>query len=203
MMSPQPNVRSLGEHGNDPTGADVERHVHIVLLGLMGAGKSTVGRLVANELGRPFVDSDSMVELRTGHLPPELVERSGLDALHAAERAALHQVIAQRDSVIFAASASVVDEMSPDDLDAAWYVWLEASPEVLAERVSGDRHERPLLGDQAESVLAEQHQRRSQLGHEIADATITTDDLDATTVAAEVCDAWRASSRAHADRPGS
>lgn len=202
-MSRPPNVRSLGDGASGATGADVERHVHIVLLGLMGAGKSTVGRLVANELGRPFVDSDSMVELRSGHLPPELARESGIDALHEVELEALRHVVGQRDSVVFAAAASVVDELTPDELHAtgrtSWFVWLEASPEVLAERVTSDRHERPLLGDRPEAVLADQHARRSRRGREIADATITTDGLDATGVAARVCDAWRTWSRARGD----
>ena len=76
---------------------------------------------------------------------------------------------------------------------------LEASPKVLAERVTSDRHERPLLGDRPEAVLADQHARRSRRGREIADATITTDGLDATGVAARVCDAWRTWSRARGD----
>lgn len=190
-MSHLPSFRTLGSQHAPATGADVERHVHIVLLGLMGAGKSTVGRMVANELGRPFVDSDSMVELRSGHLPPEVVERSGIDALHAIELAALRHVVAQRDSVVFAAAASVVDVLAPGELDGAWTVWLDTSPETLTARIREDRHERPLLDDRPEQVLTEQYARRSGLGRELADATIDTDDLDAAEVAGRVCDAWR------------
>lgn len=190
-MSRPPQFRTLGSQQRVATGADVERHVHIVLLGLMGAGKSTVGRLVANELGRPFVDSDSMVELRSGHLPPEVVERSGIDALHEVELAVLRHVVAQRDSVVFAAAASVVDELAPGELEGAWTVWLDTSPETLTARVRSDRHERPLLQDRPERVLTEQHARRSGRGRELADETITTDELAAADVAGRVCDAWR------------
>jgi shikimate kinase len=194
-MSPLPNVQELGTNVSGAPGPDRERHVHIVLLGLMGSGKSTVGRLVANELGRPFVDSDSIVELRTGHLPPEVVERGGVDELHEVELAALRQVVAQRDSVVYAAAASVVDVLTPGELDAAWCVWLDTSPSVLADRVRGDPHERPLLGDRPEQVLVGQHDRRAQRGREIAATSITTDDRTPVEVAARLCDAWREWSR--------
>ena len=194
-MSRPPQVQPLGGTDVEATVTDVERHVHIVLLGLMGAGKSTVGRLLANELGRPFVDSDSMVELRTGHLPPDLLDRAGLDELHAVELTVLQQVLAQRDSLVFAAAASVVDVITPDDLGAAWPVWLDTSPSVLADRVSGDRHERPLLGDRPEPVLAAQHERRARRGRELSAASITTDGRTPAEVAAHICDAWREWSR--------
>jgi shikimate kinase len=192
-MSQVPNVQTLA--GTDDPRSEPEQPVHIVLLGLMGTGKSTVGRLVATELGRPFVDSDSLVELRTGHLPPELVDRAGVDELHAVELAALRHVVAQRDPVVYAAAASVVDVVTPDDLAAAWCVWLDTAPSVLADRVSGDRHERPLLGDQPESVLAAQHERRAQRGRDLAAESVTTDGLTAAEVASLVCDTWREWSR--------
>lgn len=187
------NVRSLpGTHGgatdSDP---EADRHVHIVLLGLMGSGKSTVGRLVANELGRPFVDSDSIVELRTGHRPPEVVRRSGVEALHDAELAAMRQVVAKPDSVIFAAAASLVDHVDADELRSTWCVWLETSPEVLAKRIREDGHERPLVGDEPESVMTAQHEDRAARGRELAAVSVVTDGRSPTEVAACVCNAWR------------
>lgn len=193
-MADAPNVRSLdGERDSssphpDP---DAERHVHIVLLGLMGSGKSTVGHLVANELGRPFVDSDSIVELRSGDLPPRYVERAGTDELHREELDAFRQVVEQRDSVVFAAAASVVDRVTRDDLDAAWCVWLDASPSVLAERIDEDDHERPLLGDRPDDVLAAQHDDRAARGRELSHLTVDTDRRTPTEVAACICRAWR------------
>lgn len=174
---------------------DADRHVHVVLLGLMGAGKSTVGHLVANELGRPFVDSDSMVELRTGHLPPDLADLAGMDELHEAERSALRHVLEQQGSVVFAAAASVVDTVGPDDLGTAWCVWLDTSPTVLAERVRRDRHERPLVARHPERVLTEQYERRAQRGRALAAFAVVTDDRTASQVAAAICEAWRARAR--------
>lgn len=192
-MSPQSNAQSSpdADGGTVRPDPDAERHVHIVLLGLMGAGKTTVGHLVANEIGRPFVDSDSMVELRTGHAPPRLVDAGGLDELHAAELEVLRHVMEHRDSVVLAAAASVVDVVTPDDLAGAWCVWLETDPEALARRVAADHHERPLVGERPAAVLADQHARRSARGQELASFVIRTDDRSAADVAAGICAAWR------------
>ena len=170
---------------------DADRHVHIVLFGLMGAGKSTVGHLVANELGRPFVDSDSIVELRSGSRPPDLVERTSVDELHRVELVVLRQVLEQHDSVVFASAASVLDTIGPDDLGSAWSVWLDTSPTVLAERIRADRHERPLVGDQPERVLTAHYEARAPRGRELAAMSVATDDRTSAEVAAVVCDAWR------------
>lgn len=173
------------------TEPDVDRHVHIVLFGLMGAGKSTVGHLIANELGRPFVDSDSIVELRSGSRPPELVDRTSVDELHRVELAALRQVLAQHDSVVFASAASILDTIGPDDLGPAWCVWLDTSPTVLAKRIRADRHERPLVGDDAESLLTAQYEARAPRARELAAMSVATDDRTSAEVAALVCTAWR------------
>lgn len=194
-MTNKANVQTIGGHGPGTDRADAERHVHIVVAGLMGAGKTTVGRLVANELGRPFVDSDSIVELLSGHLPPRLAEQEGVAELHAIEGAALRRVAAQRDSVVFAAAASIVDGEVLDELPEVWCVWLDTSPEVLAARVRADRHERPLVGDDPEAVLRAQHERRTQRGRDLAATVVSTDDRTASEVAAAVCDAWRARTR--------
>jgi shikimate kinase len=188
-MSPSMNVGALPHTGQRSADLD-PGPCHLVLLGLMGAGKSTVGHLVANELGRPFVDSDSIVELRTGHAPPELVERRGVDHLHGVELDVLHHVLAQRDAVVFAAAASIVDVIDHEDLGAAWCVWLETSPSSLVERILDDRRERPLLDDGPEFTLVEQHRRRAPLGRNLAAVSIITDGRTPTEVAQLVCSAW-------------
>lgn len=192
-MARPSNVESLAgtNRGASVADSNTERHVHIVLLGLMGSGKSTTGRIVANELGRPFVDSDSIVELRTGHLPPALVDVAGVDELHDAERRALLQVVHQQDSVVFAAAASVVDHVDADDLGSSFCVWLEASPEVLAARIVRDDHDRPLVDDRPGEVMVTQHRERAPRGRALAALTVDTDERSPSEVAAEICNAWR------------
>ena len=185
------NVRAIPGANPRPTEPDVDRHVHILLFGLMGAGKSTVGHLVANELGRPFVDSDSLVELRSGSRPPGLVERMSVDELHRVELTVLRQVLAQRDSVVFASAASVLDTIGPDDLGSAWCVWLDTSPTVLAARIRADRHERPLVGDDPERVITAQYEARAARGRELAAVSVATDDRTPAEITALVCRGWR------------
>jgi shikimate kinase len=178
-----------------PTDAETSRHSHIVLLGLMGAGKSSVGLVVANELGRPFVDSDSIVALRTGRTPAELAELTGERGLHDVEATAARRILASHDSLVFAAAASAVEALTPDDLAGAWAVWLEASPDVLDERVRADGRDRPLLGDHPADVLTEHHRRRAPKGRRLADLTVDTDDVTVAHVAATICIAWRSWAR--------
>ena len=189
-----PHVTPLeGTHRpSGPLDLEASQHVHVVLLGLMGVGKSSAGRLVANELGRPFVDSDSLVELRSGSAPYELATAGGIEALHRLEAAEANRVLASYDAVVFAAAASVSDVLTPELLDAVWVVWLDASPEVLAERTARDEHRRPLLdqGDPA-ATLAQQHRDRSEHGRRLADVVIDTDELSVGDVAARICNAWR------------
>lgn len=192
-MTRLPAVNTLGgvDLSDLPPSPAADRHVHIVLLGLMGSGKSTAGLLVANELGRPFVDSDSIVELLTGRLPPELVEQSGVKALHEAELRALHQVVRQQDSVVYAAAASVVDRIDTCDVAESWCVWLETSPALIAERIGRQDHGRPLLGDHPREVLEAQHAARAEHGRQLAAVTIETDARTPNEVAACICNAWR------------
>lgn len=189
-------VESLAGSGEDlePTDADTARHVDIVLLGLMASGKSSVGLVVANELSRPFVDSDSIVSLRTGRVPAELVESTDEHVLHEVEAAAVRQILGARDGVVFAAAASVVETLTSDDLAGAWSVWLETSPEVLAQRAA-DGRERPLLGTDPRAVLAEQHRRRASRGHRLADLVVETDGASVADVAATICIGWRSWAR--------
>jgi shikimate kinase len=173
--------------------SDVEssRHLHIVLMGLMGAGKSSVGRRLANELGRPLVDSDSLVQLRSGQSPRELAASLGLSALHRLETAEANRVLNTRDSVVFASAASLVDALEPPrGLGVAWVVWLDASPPVLRARTIVD--DRPHLDDELSSDGSDhRHQERSERGRSLADFVIDTDGRSVKEVAALICDGWR------------
>ncbi|MHB1452121.1 MAG: shikimate kinase, partial [Coriobacteriia bacterium] len=73
---------------------------HIFLTGFMGAGKSTVGRLVAEHLRRPFIDLDSFIEEREGAAVPDLFRMRGEDGFRLAEHDALASLGARPDSVI-------------------------------------------------------------------------------------------------------
>ena len=121
---------------------------HLVLVGLMGAGKSTVGAECARRLDRPFVDTDELVETVTGTTIGELFATVGEQAFRAQERAAVEDACASPvPTVISCGGGAVLDATNRRLLrERGFVVWLRAAPDVLAARVSADGVERPLLG---------------------------------------------------------
>ncbi len=140
----------------------------VVLVGLMGAGKSPTGERVAARLGWPFHDGDAELELRTGVTPAALAGRDGTAALHATEAAVLLDLLEPPRRIVVAASASTIeDSRCRDALRGAFVAWLHADPAFLAPR-AGDNGIRPVATD-IEAQLREQETRRSALYAEVAD----------------------------------
>ena len=117
----------------------------IVLVGLMGAGKSTVGRRLAKRLGLPFVDSDAEIEEAAGTTAADLFERYGENDFRDGERRLVARLIDGTVRVIATGGGAFVDPRTRQLLnERAITVWLDAPVEVLAER-TGRRDSRPLL----------------------------------------------------------
>jgi shikimate kinase len=119
----------------------------IVLVGLMGVGKSTVGRRLATRLNLPFVDADTEIEAAAGMSIPDIFARFGEPYFRDGERRVISRLIDGRRKVIATGGGAFInDETRALILDQALAVWLRAAPEVLAERVKR-RDNRPLLRD--------------------------------------------------------
>jgi shikimate kinase len=151
---------------------------HVVLVGLMGSGKTTVGRRVAEALGGPFVDSDAVVEARTGRTVREIWHADGEAAYRVLERDALLDALRSTTPSVIAAAGGVV--LSPDnrrELVAAdaTVVWLHAEPAMLVARATRGEH-RPLLDDDPSAVLAHMAADRDPLYREVADAVVEVGD---------------------------
>ena len=117
----------------------------IVLVGLMGVGKSTVGRRLALRLGLPFVDADAEIEAAAGMTVAEIFERFGEPYFRDGERRVLARLIDGRPKVIATGGGAFINEETRAlILAATTAIWLDASPTVLAERVKR-RDTRPLL----------------------------------------------------------
>jgi shikimate kinase len=117
----------------------------VVLVGLMGVGKSTVGRRLAKRLGLPFVDSDSEIEGASGLSAAEVYERFGERDFRDGERRLVARLIEGDVRVIATGGGAFVDERTRELLnERAITVWLDAPVDVLAER-TGRRNTRPLL----------------------------------------------------------
>lgn len=147
---------------------------HLVLVGLMGSGKTSVGERVAAALGRPFVDSDDFVEQRTGRTVREIWLEDGEPAFRALEREALTEALVAADPAVIAAAGGVVlAEQNRKTLRAAdaTVVWLHADPSILAARATRGDH-RPLLDDDPHATLHQMAADRDALYREVADEVI-------------------------------
>jgi len=117
----------------------------VVLVGLMGVGKSTVGRRLARRLGLPFVDSDSEIEETVGLPWGELFERYGEEDYRDGERRLVARLVDGQVRVIATGGGVFVDPRTRSLLnDRTITVWLDAPVDVLAERTAR-RDTRPLL----------------------------------------------------------
>ncbi|MGQ0833000.1 MAG: shikimate kinase [Microthrixaceae bacterium] len=148
----------------------------MVLVGLMGTGKTTVGRRLAARLERDFIDADAAVVEITDRTIPEIFATDGEEGYRAIEADVLDELLEHhRPAVIASGGGVVVREDSRARLRSAGVtvVWLAASPAFLASRVEGKPH-RPLLaaGEPALAVLTRLHAARGPLYAEVADITV-------------------------------
>ena len=153
---------------------------HLVLVGLMGVGKTTVGRRLADELGWTWRDSDLDITAATGRTVRELRDEEGVDAMHAREAEQLLAALADPGPNVVSAAASVADVdacllalLRPDVAT----VWLRADPAILATRFDSDVH-RPAYGDRPADFLAEQAARRDPTFEALGGLVIDVDGLD-------------------------
>lgn len=153
---------------------------HLVLVGLMGAGKTTVGRRLAERMDRPFVDTDELVEALTGRSVSEIFTTDGEGAFRDLERGAVADACAAPDPIVIACGGgAVLDATNRAALRAAGFVvWLQAATERLAARVGGGE-DRPLLrGGAARARLERLAALRSDLYEAVADVAVPTDERD-------------------------
>jgi shikimate kinase len=129
---------------------------HVVLVGLSGSGKSTVGRLLAERLRRPFVDTDDLVADEAGLPIPQIFAERGEGAFRTLERRAVARAVAGPPSVIATGGGAPLDTQNRA---ALWQrnlvLWLDAPLETLAARLGSAGAGRPLLaGGQPAARLA-------------------------------------------------
>lgn len=143
---------------------DADDRRSVALVGLMGTGKTTVGRKLAAQLALPFVDADEEIEGAAGMKISEIFGRLGEPAFRDGERRVLLRLIGEGPSVISTGGGAFVDPQTRAALlEQAVVIWLDADIETLVERVSRRSH-RPLLADRdPETVLRELAEVRGPL----------------------------------------
>jgi shikimate kinase len=152
-------VREIGKHLDRP----------IVLVGLMGVGKSTVGRRLARRLGLSFVDSDAAIEDAVGLSSAEVFERYGENDFRDGERRLVARLIEGDVRVIATGGGAYVDPRTRELLnERAITVWLDAPVDILAERTSRrDTRAQLRNGDPKETLarLADERRTSYQQAH--------------------------------------
>jgi shikimate kinase len=160
---------------------------HILLVGMMGAGKTTTGKLVARRLGWNYKDSDADVEAATGLSVPALFARDGEAAFRAAEANVLTAACKDESPTVISVAGGAVlrDDNRRLIRSSGTVVWLRARPETLAARV-GDGAGRPLLGDDPAEAMVRLFEERAPCYAEVADAVIDVEGLPVEVVADRV-----------------
>jgi shikimate kinase len=147
-----------------------KRSRNVFLVGLMGAGKTTVGRILARRLGLTFIDSDHEIEARTGVKIPTIFEIEGEDGFRKRETQVIAE-LTQGDNLVLATGGGVV--LNPENRallkSGGWVVYINVPPEILYERIRNDRN-RPLIQvDNPLARLRELYVQRDPLYREVAD----------------------------------
>lgn len=143
----------------------------IVLVGFMGAGKTTIGKRLADRLGLPFADSDLVIEERTGRQVPEIFAADGEPAFRALEHQVIGELLDGPDAVLALGGGAPEHPGTRTRLKRADVVYLQVGYQQAMRRVAGDEH-RPLL---ARPGLDELYQRRLEVYGSVATVTIPTD----------------------------
>ncbi len=174
----------------------VARPTHVVLVGAMGAGKTSIGTRVAAALAIPFEDGDDVLEARYHANAREVADHLGIDALHDREAAVAWSLVRDPSPAVIAPAASVVDVATlRARLAREFVVWLSAPPELLAARAKKKPY-RPLLdGPHAVEEFVARETRRAEHYRAIADLVVDASDKSKGTrdaEAARVVAAWTA-----------
>ena len=162
----------------------------VLLLGMMGCGKTSVGTALSGKLGWPYLDNDALLERTTGATARDLLDSQGEEALRQAESQVLTLLLGMPGPMIGSAAAGVVldekDRLRLQQADAH-VVWLRAAPQVLVRRVAATA--RPWLGDDPAATLRRFAADRNGFYAEVADQVVDTDVIPVGAVAKQIIEA--------------
>jgi shikimate kinase len=157
----------------------------IVLVGAPGSGKSTIGKLLAAELGREFLDVDTVIEDRAGKPISEIFVDDGEPVFRALEEDTTLELLARPTVVLSLGGGSVLSTTIREALAEHYVVWLQVSAGAAADRV-GLSTARPLLLGNVRGRLIQLLNQRTPLYAEVASLPVTTDSRTADEVVAAI-----------------
>ncbi|MFC1917507.1 shikimate kinase [Chloroflexota bacterium] len=160
----------------------------IALIGFMGTGKSAVGMVLAEKMGKEFIDLDTMIEQNTGRTIPDIFRRDGEIFFRAMEIEATKEVASKKNAVIACGGGIVLNQINIERLQQEnIFVFLTATPEAILRRTSRRPEKRPLLQPITKpSQVASFLNNRRPFYERVADITIDTSQLDVNQVAGRV-----------------
>jgi shikimate kinase len=152
------------------------RAARIFLVGMMGSGKTTVGRELERRTGWPYLDNDQLVRSHTGREPAEIRATDGEDVLHLAESDALDSSFSMEPPVIVGVAAGIVDEPASREAlrEGGHVVWLRARPETLSARIGSGQGRRSDATDP--EWIRRRDRERAPLYAAIAEQIVDVDD---------------------------
>ncbi|MGJ4729460.1 shikimate kinase [Luteimonas sp. SDU101] len=149
---------------------------NLVLVGPMGAGKSSIGKRLGQRFGLAFLDADREIEIRTGATIPTIFECEGEAGFRARESATLSDLLSGRGQVIATGGGAVLDAGSRQRMrERAFVVYLQVSLPRQLDRLARDRSRPLIAGDDREQVLRRLALQRAPLYEEVADLRFDTD----------------------------
>ncbi len=167
----------------------------LVLVGPRGAGKTTVGRLVARRLGRPFVDTDEEIGRVAGRPAGRVLAEAGDAAFRALEAQVVARALARRGAVVALGGGALEADGSLALVESAFVVRLDVSPEEAARRIEADSTHRPRLTSEVDLVgECERLAAAREARYARANRRIVTTGRDAAGVASAVAKEWVAAS---------
>lgn len=176
----------------------------IVLVGLMGAGKSTVGRRLAGRLGLPFRDADHEIEQAAGLTIPEIFERHGEPYFREGERKVIQRLLQHGPGVLATGGGAYMSAETREAVTAGGIaIWLRAELEILMRRVR-KRQNRPLLKTADPEATMRQLIAHRHPIYALAEITIESREAPHDRVVGEAIEAlaaWLAREAAETDRP--
>jgi len=163
------------------------RPCRLILVGMMGTGKTSIGRLLAKRTGWQYADNDELLLKLVGKTPRELLSDDGEAALRESESAALRLGIASAEpSIVSAAGGTILEPENRRDLQAAGQViWLKAGPATIQQRATGAPH-RAWLDTGGLAWIRDAVAERDPLYASVADLTLDVDRRSSRQVARDV-----------------
>jgi shikimate kinase len=168
-------MTSAGHHQHN----DMARHIRLdrplVLVGMMGVGKSTVGRQLAAVLHVKFVDTDDEIEKAADLSIAEIFERFGEEYFRDGERRVISRLISEEPAVIATGGGAFINDQTRAMIKEQCHsVWIDADMDVLVARVSRRNHRPLLIGKDPRVVLTELFEKRGPI-YALADFRVSSD----------------------------